>query len=80
MPTITLKDVPKQLHRDLKQQAERHHRSLNSEILACLERSVGATAINVEQMIQQARDLRQRVRGPLLTDAELRRMREAGRA
>ena len=34
MATITLKNIPADLHRDLKKRAEEHHRSLNKEIIA----------------------------------------------
>jgi len=37
MATLTLKDVPEKLHSALKKQANRHRRSLNQEILYCLE-------------------------------------------
>lgn len=35
-PTITLRDVPSDLHRGLKAQAARNHRSLNREVIQCL--------------------------------------------
>ena len=34
MAIITLKNIPADLHRDLKKRAEQHHRSLNKEIIA----------------------------------------------
>ena len=34
MATITLKNIPADLHRDLKKRAEEHHRCLNKEIIA----------------------------------------------
>jgi plasmid stability protein len=37
VPTITLKDIPRDLHRDLKKRAEAHHRSLNKEVIATLQ-------------------------------------------
>ncbi|MFO1424423.1 MAG: Arc family DNA-binding protein [Candidatus Competibacteraceae bacterium] len=37
MPTITLRNVPEDLHRHLKQQAKRHHRSVNREVIILLE-------------------------------------------
>ncbi len=37
MPSITLKNIPADLHRELKKRAEEHHRSLNREILATLQ-------------------------------------------
>ena len=41
MSTLTLKDVPEELRTALKQRALRHRRSLNQELLYCLERVVG---------------------------------------
>ena len=35
--TITLKNVPPELHRSLKEMAKKHKRSLNQEALHCLE-------------------------------------------
>lgn len=40
MPTLTLKNIPEDLHGRLKQSAESNRRSLNSEILARLERDI----------------------------------------
>ena len=40
MATLTLKNIPEELHARLKAAAERNRRSLNSEILARLERDV----------------------------------------
>lgn len=37
MATLTLRDVPTDLHDWLKQQAEAHHRSVNKEVIAALE-------------------------------------------
>lgn len=39
MADLTLRDVPRDLHRWLKRQAEAHHRSLNKEAIALLEAS-----------------------------------------
>lgn len=40
MPTLTLKEVPSAVHEALKQQARAHRRSLNQEVLYCLEQIV----------------------------------------
>ena len=37
MASMTLRDVPDDLHRWLKQQARAHHRSVNKEAIAALE-------------------------------------------
>jgi plasmid stability protein len=42
MATITLKKVPPELHRELKNRALAHHRSLSKEVIATLQ---GVTAI-----------------------------------
>jgi plasmid stability protein len=36
MATITLKNIPPELHRELKNRAIAHHRSLNKEVIATL--------------------------------------------
>jgi hypothetical protein len=41
MATLTLKDVPSKLHTALRKRAERNRRSLNQEVLFCLERIAG---------------------------------------
>lgn len=41
MSTITLKDVPDELRTILKQRAARNRRSLNQELLFCLEQVAG---------------------------------------
>ena len=79
MPAITLKDLAGPLHRQLKERAARHHRSLNREILSCLEASIRSTVVDVEALIARARHLRQQVSGPL-SDRTLRRWKAQGRA
>jgi len=43
MPSMTLRDVPEELHAWLKQQARAHHRSVNKEAIALLEGLRGET-------------------------------------
>ena len=40
MPGLVIKDLPENLHRKLKAQAVRHHRSMTKEVLAVLERAL----------------------------------------
>ena len=37
MPAVVVRGLPPALHQRLKQEAERHHRSMNGEIIAILE-------------------------------------------
>src|SRR6266480_2802994 len=56
MPTITLKNIPADLHRKLKKRAEEHHRSLNKEIIATLKITTGEThPVDVDALILEAR-------------------------
>lgn len=41
MATITLKNVPREIHFNIKKRAEKNHRSINGEIIYCLERLLG---------------------------------------
>jgi len=44
MPGLVIKDLPAKLHRKLKQQAARHHRSMTKEVLVVLERALNEEA------------------------------------
>jgi len=61
MATITLKNIPADLHRELKKRAEEHHRSLNKEVLATL-RNVTNQSRRVEpaELIREARTARKK--------------------
>ena len=43
MPTLTLRDLPKDLHAWLKRQASAHRRSVNQEVIALLDAVRGVT-------------------------------------
>ena len=51
MATITLKDIPDPVHKALKARAKSHGRSLNKEILQCLESSISAPLLEIEQIL-----------------------------
>ena len=51
MATITLKDIPDTIHGALKKRAKSHGRSLNKEILRCLEASLVTPRIEIESML-----------------------------
>jgi plasmid stability protein len=76
---ITLKNIPDRLYERLKRAAEQHRRSINGEILACLERSVLPRALDVDEVIARAQDLRERVGRAALKTEELLRARDRGR-
>jgi hypothetical protein len=79
MATITLKNIPDDLYELLKRNARTNHRSINSEIIACIERSVGSRALNVTAFLAEARRLREKTALHVLTDEELDAVKEEGR-
>lgn len=71
MPTITLKNIPDDIYLRLKESAEAHHRSLNSEVIACLERTLLPTRVAPRERIDRARQLRQKLAAEAFTAAEI---------
>ena len=61
MPSITLKNIPERLYERLKYFAKARHRSLNSEIIFNLEKSVGLAEEDPEKLRQEAKAFRERV-------------------
>ncbi|MGC2518336.1 MAG: Arc family DNA-binding protein [Burkholderiales bacterium] len=55
MLTLTLKNIPREVHAVLKQSAKKNRRSLNSEILARLERDVSAPKVDRTRLARELR-------------------------
>jgi plasmid stability protein len=69
MPTnITIRDIPDDIYQRIKRQAELHHRSINSELIVSLKRSVKAYRKNPDQVIAKAKKLKQKAKGSLSMD------------
>ena len=78
MATITLKNIPEQLHKKIKQMAVQHHRSLNSEIISCLERTLESSLVDTDALLARARSLRSRL-SVRLTNKDLTVLKNQGR-
>lgn len=64
MPNITLKNIPRDLHRALKSRAKAHHRSLNKEVIASLQSLTSETApVDAKKLIAEARAVRSKFKG-----------------
>jgi len=79
MANITIKGLPDHLYKLLKLQAEREHRSINGEAIACLERELISRKIDVDAVLAAADKLRSKLKGPPLTDEFLRKAKDDGR-
>jgi plasmid stability protein len=60
MVTLTIKDVPDKVHRMLKKKAEVNSRSLNKEIINCLEAAVSPTRPKPKDYLESIRHLRRK--------------------
>jgi plasmid stability protein len=61
MATITLKNVPRDVHSALKRRALRHKRSLNQEAIHCLDMALGCRARDPGALLEGIRNLRSRI-------------------
>jgi plasmid stability protein len=78
MATITLKNIPEQLYQKLKQRAAQHYRSLNSEVIVCLQNVLGSKQADPDVLLERARVLRSGISGKL-TDKDLSLLKNQGR-
>lgn len=79
MPSLTIKSIPPELLEQLRASAAAHRRSLNSEVLVRLERSVGSTQVDPEAFLARVAALQERRSLPPLTDELLEHARTEGR-
>lgn len=79
MATLTIKNIPDGLYEQLRQSAAQHRRSINSEVLVCLESSLLAPTLNTAATLAKIRKLRKKTSGRLLTDKELTKAKNEGR-
>lgn len=80
MPTnITIRDIPDEVYKKLKEQAELNHRSINSEVIHHLEKMVRSHRLDPDQIISQAKRLRRQAKGSL-TMEEIQNAIDTGRA
>jgi plasmid stability protein len=56
--TLTLKNIPDELHERLKASAAAHRRSLNGEAIVCLETVLMGRRVDAEERVARARGLR----------------------
>lgn len=79
MTNLTLKNIPEDLYLQLKESARLHHRSINGEILYCLERTLSHRPIDVAEHLAEARLIRNKTAHYKLTDEEIDTAKRDGR-
>jgi len=78
MPSITVKSIPDELYERIKQSAAEHRRSINKEVIICLERTLLARRVNPAVFLARADALREQSNLPPLTDRILRKAKAEG--
>jgi plasmid stability protein len=81
MPALTIKSIPTDIYTRLRLSATRHRRSLNSEVITCIERSLVFPERSPAETVATLRRFHRTLKGtPPLTDALLRRAKKTGRS
>lgn len=79
MATVTVKNIPNELYERLKSGAEINRRSINSEIIMCIENTVISRRLNPDEILENARQLRRITAGNPINDAEFNLAKAEGR-
>ena len=79
MASITLKNIPDDLYDLLRLQAAAHHRSINSEMIHCLETVLRPTTVGVDERLARLRELRSKLHARQFEAGEITAAIDRGR-
>lgn len=79
MASITVRDIPDDVYRAIAAAAEASHRSINKEIVACLERAFRSRRISIEEEFRRLDELHERIGRFDLTDETIDEAKREGR-
>lgn len=79
MPAFTVKNIPDELYDQLKASAQAHHRSLNSELIHCLESVLMPRRASAQELLADARAMRQKVKLARITAKDIDAAKNEGR-
>ena len=71
MPALTIKNIPEDLYKQLKLVAEQHHRSINSEVIVCLKRSLFPARVSTEERLNNIQALRSQISPDIITAEDI---------
>ena len=80
MATIAVKNIPDDLYLRLKATAARNRRSINSEIIICIEESMLEQKVPADRVIDRVRKIRAAMRPAHFTIEQIDDARREGRA
>lgn len=79
MANLTIKNLPREVHRSLKDRAKRNRRSLNSEVIEILAMSLALPRPDPGKILAEIAAINRRYPGFSMTPEEIRAAREEGR-
>jgi len=79
MPALTIKNIPDDVYNALKNNAKQQHRSINSEVIMCLKRSLLPKRISPEERLSTIRAIRSQVESGTITAEDIDQAINEGR-
>lgn len=79
MPALTIKNIPDSLYEQLKTAAELHRRSINSEVIVCLEKILTPTKITPADRLSRIEQLRSSIKTNNITPEDIEQAINSGR-
>lgn len=79
MPALTIKNIPDTIYQQLKTAAELHRRSINSEVLIYLERSLMASKTSPTERLSRIEQLRASIKSNSITPEDIEQAINSGR-
>jgi len=79
MATVTVKNIPDDLYEQLKTAARAHRRSINSELINCLEAVLKPRKVSPEERLAHLRSIRPHIDPDAISLEELQRTIDEGR-
>jgi plasmid stability protein len=80
MASLTIKNIPDNLYEQLKYAANAHHRSINSELIVCLEKVLLPTKATAKDLKMSAQALRSTLKQQNFTADDIHFAKQEGRA
>ena len=79
MPALTIKNIPDDLYHELKYIAEQHHRSINSEVIVCLKRTLFPNRVSPEERLSSIQALRSQITPDIIMAEDIDQAIDEGR-
>ncbi len=79
MPALTIKNIPDDLYDEIKNIAKQHHRSINSEVIVCLKRSLLPKRISPDERLSTIQAVRSQIKPDTITAEDIDQAINAGR-